>query len=50
MDGEEEQKDNRKLDEESTKLYIEIIEKAYTNLKVKYGDTEEFRDLFKVDE
>ena len=31
-------------------MYIEVIEKAYTNLKERYGESEEFKDLFIVDE
>ena len=30
-------KDDNKLDHDSIKLYIEVIEKTYANLKAKYG-------------
>ena len=45
-----EQKDDNKLDDDSTKLFIDVIEKAYAKLKVEHGESEEFKDLFSVDE
>ena len=45
-----EQKDDNKLDDDSTKLFIDVIEKAYAKLKEEHRESEEFKDLFTVDE